>query len=152
MLALIEELAAFEFEPGAVRATEDDLRLALFAAPPAVFAHVAVEGDGEVVGAAVWYPTFSTWTGRAGIHLTDLIVGARARTRGHGQALFGELVRICHERGCARLDWEVCDGLVEAVDRQEPHGFYARQGASARPGWTAWRMDADALLRAAADD
>ncbi|HEV7203096.1 MAG TPA: GNAT family N-acetyltransferase [Jatrophihabitans sp.] len=144
VLSLLRELADFEFEPDAVEASDDDLRDALFADAPLVFAHVAVEGD-DVVGAAVWHPTFSTWTGRPGIHLTDLVVAGRARTAGHGQALFGELVRICRERGYARLDWEVCDALVEAPDRREPHGFYARQGASPRPGWTAWRMDAAAL-------
>lgn len=145
VLSLIRELADYEFEPGAVDATEDDLHQALFAEAPVVFAHVAVEGEDDVVGVAVWHLTFSTWTGRPGIHLGDLIVGARARTHGHGQALFGELVRICRERGYTRLDWEVCDALVDAADRREPHGFYARQGGSARPGWTAWRMDADAL-------
>lgn len=145
VLGLLRELAAFEFEPDAVEASEDQLRDALFADAPLVFAHVAVEGDGDVVGAAVWHLTFSTWTGRPGIHLTDLVVAGRARAHGHGQALFGELVRVCRERGYARLDWEVCDALVESADRREPHGFYARQGASARPGWTAWRMDATAL-------
>lgn len=166
MLSLIRELAEFEFEPDAVEATADDLRAALFAADPGVFAHVAITVAGEevdgavvgeevdgaavgeaVVGAAVWYVTYSTWTARHGIHLTDLVVTADARQGGHGEALFGELVRICTERGYSRLDWETLDALVDSTERREPHGFYRRQGAQAREGWTAWRMDADALAR-----
>lgn len=150
-LELIRELAAFEFDPDAVEATEDDLRRALFAEHPAVYAHVAVEpgeeADGEVVGVAVWYVTFSTWTGRHGIHLVDLVVSSRARGHGHGQALFGELVRVCTERGYARLEWEVLDALADSHDRRGPHGFYLSQGGSPRPGWSAWRMDAAALAR-----
>jgi GNAT superfamily N-acetyltransferase len=146
VLALIHELADYELEPDAVEAGEDDLYRAFFAEAPVAFAHVAVE-NGAVVGVAVWHLSFSTWTGRHGIHLVDLIVGAGARASGHGRGLFGALVRICNERGYARLDWDVLDALVERADRREPHGFYRRQGGSPRPGWTAWRMDADALRR-----
>lgn len=145
-LELIRELAAYEFEPDAVEAVEDDLRRALFAERPAVYAHVAVE-QGEVVGVAVWYLTFSTWTGRHGIHLVDLVVSTRARGQGHGEALFGELVRICTERGYARLDWEVLDALRDRADRRAPHDFYLRQGGAPRQGWSTWRMDAAALAR-----
>lgn len=162
VLVLIRALAAYELEPDAVQATERDLHDALFAERPSVYAHVAVEGNGgagevvsaegevvsgEVVGAAVWYLTFSTWTGRHGIHLDDLVVSARARDHGHGRALFAELVRICTERGYTRLDWEVLDALADRDDRRGPHGFYLRQGGSPRHGGTSWRMDAEALSR-----
>lgn len=149
VLGLVRELAEYEFEPDAVEATEDDLRRALFADRPAVYAHVAVEpgedADEAVVGVAVWYLTFSTWTGRHGVHLVDLVVSAQARGHGHGQALFGELVRICRERGYARLEWEVLDALADRADRRAPHDFYRRQGGSPRHGWSAWRMDTGAL-------
>jgi GNAT superfamily N-acetyltransferase len=162
VLTLIRELADYELEPDVVEATEHDLRRALFAEQPTVFAHVAIErrhgadgrdgigdgdADGEVVGVAVWYLTFSTWTGSHGIHLVDLVVSARARGHGHGRALFGELVRICTERGYVRLDWEVLDALADRDDRREPNGFYLRQGGASRQGWTAWRMDEEALKR-----
>ena len=41
MLAFVHELAAYEREPDAVTATEDDLRAALFGPEPKVWAHVA---------------------------------------------------------------------------------------------------------------
>jgi GNAT superfamily N-acetyltransferase len=67
--------------------------------------------------------------------------------QGHGAALFGELVRICTERGYARLEWEVLDALLDRGDRRAPHGFYRRQGGSPRQGWSSWRMDAAALAQ-----
>jgi GNAT superfamily N-acetyltransferase len=150
LLSLVHELAAYELEPDAVDAGEDDLRAALFADRPQAFAHVAVE-DGEVVGAAVWFVSFSTWTGRHGIHLVDLIVSARARRGGHGHDLLRALATLCIRRGYARLDWEVLDALEHSgADHPGPHGFYRRQGGEPRPGWTGWRMDAAALARLAA--
>jgi GNAT superfamily N-acetyltransferase len=146
LMTLIHELAVYEFEPDAVESSEDDLRRALFAEHPQVFAHVAEE-EGRVVGAAVWSVSFSTWTGRHGIHLVDLIVGAGARRGGHGASLLRELARICVERGYPRLDWEVLDALErgDADGQPGPHGFYRRHGGAPRRGWTAWRLDAGGL-------
>ncbi|MBE7188436.1 GNAT family N-acetyltransferase [Jatrophihabitans endophyticus] len=151
VLALIRELAEYEGEPDAVEADEADLRAAFFGKDPQAFAHVA-EQDERVVGVAVWYVTFSTWTGRHGIHLVDLVVTADARRDGHGRALFAELARLCVERGYRRLDWETANVLLDGgggPDRPGPHGFYRRQGGRPRPDWTSWRLEGEALLTAA---
>jgi len=133
ILDLIHELAAFEREPDAVLTTCDDLRRALFGEQPTVFAHVA-EQDGTVVGAAVWFVSFSTWTGRSGIYLQDLVIRQDARGGGHGRALMRELARICLERGYRRLDWSVLDWNVDA------QRFYTGLGAVALPDWQSWRL------------
>jgi len=77
ILRLIVALAVFEREPDAVKATEDTLMRSLFGDEAHVFAHVA-ELDGEVVGTAVWFLNYSTWTGRPGIYLEDLFVSEAA--------------------------------------------------------------------------
>jgi GNAT superfamily N-acetyltransferase len=134
ILALIRELAEYEREPvTTVEATEEGLRAALFGAHPAVWAHVA-ELDGRVVGTAIWFVTFSTWTGRHGMHLEDFVVSEAARGTGLGVALFEELRRICVERGYPRLEWRVLDWNVDA------HGFYERRGAKPIPEWISWRL------------
>lgn len=138
ILALIHELATFEREPDAVEATEDALREALFGAHPQVFAHVA-EQDGAVVGAAIWFVNFSTWTGRHGIYLEDLIVSEKVRGGGHGRALIRELARICLERGYRRLDWSVLDWNVEG------QRFYRSMDAVPMDEWTGWRLSGSAL-------
>ena len=135
ILDLIRELAVYEREPElTVRATEDGLRGALFGPQPQVWAHVA-ELDGAIVGAAIWFVNFSTWTGRHGMHLEDIIVSQAARGTGLGVALFEELRRICVERGYARFEWHVLDWNVDAAR------FYTARGARKLGEWDTWRLD-----------
>jgi GNAT superfamily N-acetyltransferase len=134
ILALIRELAVFEREPeSTVEATEAGLRAALFGEQPSVWAHVA-ELDGVVVGTAIWFITFSTWTGRHGMHLEDFVVSDSARGTGLGVALFDELKRICVERGYPRFEWRVLDWNADA------EGFYERRGAQPIHEWISWRL------------
>lgn len=138
VLRLIRELARYEREPDAVEATEGTLMEALFGAEPQAFAHVAEEG-GTIVGLAVWFVSFSTWTGRHGIYLEDLVISPEARGGGHGRALMGELARICAERGYTRLEWSVLDWNVDAQQ------FYSSLGAVPMPEWIGWRLSGRAL-------
>ncbi|MDQ4119550.1 MAG: GNAT family N-acetyltransferase, partial [Actinomycetota bacterium] len=75
MVALVYELADYERAPDECRLTAARLRTALFGADPVAHALVA-EQDGAVVGVAIWFRTFSTWEGVAGMHLEDLYVRA----------------------------------------------------------------------------
>jgi GNAT superfamily N-acetyltransferase len=136
---LIVALADYEREPDAVRATPGDLRAHLFAAAPRVFAHVA-EVEGRVVGMAVWFFTYSTWTGRHGIYLEDLVVDAPARRAGAGRALFRALAAEARAHRCARIDWAVLDWNDLAKD------FYRGLGGRHNETWEPWRLDGDALV------
>lgn len=120
------------------------LRAALFGTEPQVFAHVA-EQDGAVVGCAVWFVTFSTWTGRHGIWLEDIFVTPTARRLGLGRALMAELASVATERGYRRLDWSVLNWNSPAQD------FYRRLGGGPMQAWTQWRLDGEALDRLAAE-
>jgi GNAT superfamily N-acetyltransferase len=133
--ALVRELAEFERAPDAVVATEDDLHDALFGDPPVLFAHVAEDANGSVVGAAFWFVSYSTWTGRRGIKLEDLIVTEAERGRGHGRALLAELARVCLDRGWARIDWHVLNWNVAAQKA------YRVVGAEPLPEWIPWRLE-----------
>ncbi len=133
ILEMIRELAAYERALDEVTATEDGLRGALFAAQPAVFAHVA-DVDGVVVGFALWFVNFSTWLGRHGIYLEDLYVTPALRGRGLGKALLAELAAICVRRGYGRLEWWVLDWNEPAI------GFYRSIGAEPMSEWTVQRL------------
>ncbi len=135
---LIRDLAGYEESLNQVTATEEDLRRSLLAAQPAVFAHVA-EHEGEIVGFALWFVSYSTWTGRPGIYLEDLYVRPDMRRFGHGRALLAELARTCVARGYARLEWWVLDWNTPARD------FYASLGAVAMDEWTVHRVTGPAL-------
>ena len=139
ILRLIRELADYEREPDAVEATTEGLRTHLFGPEPRVFAHVAEADGGGVVGIAVWFLSFSTWTGRHGIYLEDLFVDPAARGDGVATALFRVLAAEAAARGCARMDWAV-------LDWNEPaKGFYRRLGARHNDTWEPWRLDGQAL-------
>lgn len=140
IVELVHELADYEREPDAVEGTEADFVAALFPpdGAPTTFAHVAV-ADGEVVGMAVWFVTFSTWTGRNGIWLEDLFVRPAHRGSGLGRELLAALARTCVERGWRRLDWAVLDWNEPSI------GFYRSLGAVAQDEWTTYRLTGEAL-------
>ena len=138
MVELIEGLAEYERSRHEVQITPADLRAAVFGPSPAVFAHVA-EVDGQVVGLALWFLTFSTWVGRHGIYLEDLYVRPEHRGRGLGRALLAALAAIAVERGYGRVEWAVLDWNEPAI------GFYRSIGAVAMDEWTTNRLTGDAL-------
>ncbi|MCX4906638.1 GNAT family N-acetyltransferase [Streptomyces sp. NBC_00878] len=137
--SMVRELAEYEKALEEARATEEQLREALFGARPAAFAHIAESAEGEPVGFALWFLNFSTWRGVHGIYLEDLYVRPQARGGGHGKALLGELARICVERGYERLEWSVLDWNKPSID------FYEALGARPQDEWTVYRLTDDAL-------
>jgi GNAT superfamily N-acetyltransferase len=138
ILGLIKELATYEREPDAVKATEASLMGTLFTEHAQVFAHVA-EADGAVVGIAIWFLNYSTWTGKPGIYLEDLVVTDAARGTGAGKALFKALAEEAERLGCARIDWAVLDWNTPAMH------FYRTLGGRPQSGWQPWRVDGAAL-------
>ncbi len=142
LLDLVRALAEYEREPDAVETSEDDLHRALFV-DGTCSAHVALRGD-EVVGFALWYPTFSTWTGRAGLWLEDLFVRPDARGLGLGVDLLRALAGVCVERGYRRLEWWVLDWNAPAI------GFYRALGAVPQDEWTTFRVTGAAMQELAA--
>ena len=138
ILQLIRDLAAYEREPDAVQATVESLYGTLFGPTPTAEAVVA-EVDDEVVGVALYFTNYSTWSGRDGLYLEDLYVKPEARGLGLGKALLQRIARIAVARGCARVEWSV-------LDWNEPaQAFYRSLGAQAMDEWTVHRLDGDAL-------
>ncbi|MFD6230067.1 GNAT family N-acetyltransferase [Streptomyces sp. NPDC060232] len=137
--AMIRELAQYEKVPHEARATEEQVREALFGERPAVFAHVAETADGEVVGFAVWFLSFSTWRGVHGIYLEDLYVRPGVRGGGYGKALLAELARTCVERGYERLEWSVLKWNAPTI------AFYEALGARPQEEWSVYRLTDGAL-------
>ena len=142
ILACITALAIYEREPDAVDNTVDALTATLFGAEPRAFAHV-VERDDQIVGIAVWFVTYSTWTGRHGIWLEDLFVLDSERGRGYGKALMQALAGVCVERGYSRFEWTVLDWNEPAI------GFYRSLGVMPLTEWTTQRLTGEALLELA---
>ena len=133
VLLLIEELAIFEKEPNAVEVTVNDLIKEGFGKEPLFHCFVAETKQG-IVGLALLYYRFSTWKGRT-IHLEDLIVRESMRGKGIGMALYTRVMQYGKEKGVKRVEWNVLDWNIPAVD------FYLKSGAKILEGWQVVQMD-----------
>lgn len=136
----IEALAEYERLSHEAVADEALLERALFGTGPAADAVIA-EWDRAAAGFALFFPTFSTFLGRAGIYVEDLFVVPAMRGRGIGKALLRHVAQLAVERGCGRLEWSVLDWNRPAIE------FYERAGARALSEWTMYRLAGDALAR-----
>lgn len=143
VLAFIRALAAYERLLDHVKATENDIRQALFGPSPKVFCEI-VFWNGAPAGFALWYYTFSTFVGRHGLFLEDLYVEPEYRGHGLGKALLAHLARRCVDERLGRFEWEVLDWNQPSID------FYVSQGAELMSGWKPCRVSGDALVQLAA--
>ncbi|MEU3888941.1 GNAT family N-acetyltransferase [Streptomyces sp. NPDC029041] len=142
---MIRELAAYERAVEQARATEGQLREALFGEHPAAFALIAEDdGRGDIMGFALWFPRFSTWTGTRGMHLEDLYVRPHARGAGHGKALLAALAAICRRNGYDRFEWWVLAWNTPTID------FYTSLGVEFMDEWKVCRLSGDPLRGLAA--
>ena len=141
ILRFVRELAEFEREPDAVKATEESLAHALFDERSAEA--VIAEQDGTPMGFALFFHNFSTWTGRKGLYLEDLYVTPEARGSGVGTALLRHLAGIALDRDCGRFEWAVLDWNTPAID------FYTAMGAESMDEWRIRRVTGDALVKLA---
>jgi GNAT superfamily N-acetyltransferase len=137
ILAMIRELAAFERAPDAVVATEADLRRDGWGPAPQ-FAALMAERKGAAIGFALYCRNYSTWEGRAGIHLEDLYVRPAARGSGTGRRLIEALARITLDCGGRRLDLSV-------LDWNPAREVYAALGFRPLSEWRSYRLTGKAL-------
>lgn len=142
ILGFIRELAEFEREPHAVKATVDDIRREGWGADP-VFEALMAELDGVPVGFALTFRNYSTWEGRAGLFVEDLYVQPHARKFGVGRKLLAAVARRAVERGCKRVDLNV-------LNWNPARGFYDRIGFKQMEEWLPYRLTGEDLIRLAA--
>jgi GNAT superfamily N-acetyltransferase len=149
LLELFAELAEYEHLTHELRATESGLAAALFGEHPPAQALIAERGgrDGgpEVLGYALYFPTFSSFLTSTGVWLEDLFVRPSCRREGVGQALLSAVAGRVREQGGGRLEWAALDWNELAL------GFYRRLGAQTMDEWITHRLDGAALERVAAE-
>ena len=138
ILAFVKGLADYERLPHECVATLDKLRNTLFSGPPAAEVLIA-RVDGEAVGFALFFHSYSTFLAQRGIYLEDLFVDPPARGKGIGRALLAALARLAVDRHCGRIEWSVLNWNESAI------GFYRSIGARPLDEWTTFRMSGSAL-------
>jgi GNAT superfamily N-acetyltransferase len=157
LLELFGELAEYEHLEHELKATNEQLREALFGAKPAAEALIAERpssagdprsgdpAEAEALGYALFFPTFSSFLASTGVWLEDLFVRSDHRGAGVGKALLSAVAVRMRERGGERLEWA-------ALDWNEPAlGFYRKIGAATMNEWITHRLDGEARERLAAE-
>ncbi|AFU02755.1 GNAT family N-acetyltransferase [Nocardia brasiliensis] len=91
------------------------LREGLFGQTPELSVLVAARVY-EVCGMATFYPVYSTWHGRRGIHLEDLYVLPAYRRIGVGSMLVGGLAQVALDRAYTHVRWTVRGRSTGAID------------------------------------
>lgn len=137
ILEFIKALAEYEKMEDEVVATPELLEEWIFDKQKAEVIFAVV--NGEEVGFVLFFHNFSTFLGRAGIHLEDLFVKPEYRGKGYGKALLIKLSQITVERGCGRLEWECLDWNEPSI------AFYKSLGAVPMDGWTTYRLTGETL-------
>lgn len=135
---MIRALAEYERLSHEVTATEEGLRRTLFGERPAAEVLLAFH-ERQAVGFALFFSTYSTFLGKAGLYLEDLYIKPEARGLGIGLALLVKLAQLGVERDCGRVEWEVLDWNEPSI------AFYKKLGAQPLDDWTRYRLTGEAL-------
>lgn len=134
ILAMIRELAAFENLESELQVTSGLLRDGLFGPHPPASALIALVG-GHPAGYAIYYTTFSSFTGRPGLFLDDVYVRPPYRKQGIGHALMREVAQAGVERHCKRYEWIALRWNENALN------IYNELGARTLEEWVLLRMN-----------
>lgn len=139
---LILELAGYEKMADQVAGDPEVLRRSLFE-EKAAEALLLETADGEAVGYAIFFTTFSTFECRSGIWLEDVYVRPEHRRGGIGRAVMEHLANLALERGHVRLDWVALEWNEPALN------FYDQLGARRLDDWKLLRLEKDGIRRLA---
>jgi GNAT superfamily N-acetyltransferase len=138
ILNLIKAIANYEKLLHEVTATEEILYDSLFVRKAAEV--LLGEYDGKIIGFALFFHNFSTFTGKPGLYLEDLFVLPEYRHRGFGKQFFAELKQIACQRNCGRMEWICLDWNSPAIQ------FYTDfLNAVPMDEWTVYRLSEDKL-------
>lgn len=145
IMDLIKALAAYENLSEQVTGNAEALEKHLFGENP--YAEVILaEWEGEIVGFALFFPTYSTFLTQPGIYLEDLFVLENYRGLGIGRNLLSHVAKIATERKAGRLEWNVLDWNESAI------AFYEKMGAEVLPDWRICRVSGNAIAQLAKEE
>ena len=137
ILEFIKSLAKYEKLEDEVVATEEALEQWLFDNMSAeVFFAVK---DGKEVGFALYFTSFSTFLGKAGLYLEDVYVLPEYRGQGVGKLMLKALAQMAVSCGFGRVEWSCLNWNEQSIE------FYHSIGAEAMSDWTKYRLSGERL-------
>jgi GNAT superfamily N-acetyltransferase len=134
ILTLVDALADYEKLPRPTVDARERLVRDLFGPKPRVECWLAFL-DGDPVGYAFTFETYSSFLALPTLYLEDLFVIPEARSRKAGYALFQHVLEESKRRGCGRLEWTVLHWNQLAID------FYDRLGGHHLKDWLLYRIN-----------
>ncbi|GAB6019321.1 hypothetical protein CHUAL_000916 [Chamberlinius hualienensis] len=147
VLHLIKELAMYEKMPECAKLTEEDWINDGFGDHRFFYTFVAVEIDeqngseGQLVGLALYFYTYSTWEGRSAL-LEDIFVKPEYRHKGVGHQLLTAVVKTVYAKRCSRLDLHVLDWNAPSLQFFKQHGAI---DLTEKEGWHFLRLTKNSL-------
>ncbi len=100
---------------------------------------VIAEYEGEPVGLALYYPTYSSSLALQNLYLEDFYIKGEYRSKGLGLEIIKYLSRLVKERGYGRLEWMVLNDNTRAIR------FYDSIGATVMDMLTLYHLKGEAL-------
>lgn len=140
ILEFIKKLADYEKRLDEVVATENDIKKWVFEKHQAEVIF-ALE-DGNVVGFALFFLSFSTYIGNVNLHLEDLFIEPEYRGKGYGKAMLKKLAKIVVDRGYGRFEWTCLSWNKPSID------FYLSLGAKQKD-WNVFHLTGEELEKLA---
>ena len=144
VLHFIQGLAKYERMRKYVKASVEEIQKNIFDEKRAEV--IFVRRDGEPVGFAVYFYSFSTFLARPTLHLEDFFVEDRERGKGIGKMVLKHLARTAIENNCLRFEWNCLEWNKPSIR------FYEKLGAKPLRGWIPFRMDGKELVNFAKEE
>lgn len=123
---LIKCLASYEKRPQDMTGTEKQLRYWLFERKIATV--LIAEYEKEVVGYALYYPIFGSFSAVGKIHLEDIFIQPNFRGYGIGRIFLAKIAEIVLADGYIEMEWSCLDWNKSSIE------FYERLGAKQETG------------------
>ncbi|SBS34991.1 Acetyltransferase (GNAT) family protein [Marinomonas spartinae] len=145
ILKYIRDLAIAEEFPFEISATLSDIEANLLGKDATAKALI-LQIDEKPCGFAVYYYTFSTTTGKRGLHLDDLYIEPEFQGNGVGKKTLIYLAQLAKEKGCARFEWWALKTNDSAIK------FYSNIGAKKLDEISVFRLNLPQIESLAEDN
>ena len=132
IIEFIKKIAHYEKMDNDYVASKDNLTKWLF--DRNLIQTIFLEVDSKPVAFCMYFYNFSSFQGKAGIHVEDIYVDEEYRGKGFGKMLFKEVFRRAKEEDCGRIEW-TCLKWNEPSKR-----FYESMGARDMDEWITYRL------------
>lgn len=123
---MIKSLAVYEKRPQDMTASQEDLYYWIFEKKVATV--LLAEYNNDAIGYAIYYPVFSSFSGKAGAHLEDVFLFTQYRHCGLGRKFFSEIEEFVKQDGYSKMEWSCLDWNTPSIHFYDKIGAVQEQG------------------------